>query len=85
MEFVVNCRKFDVAMFIMVVYIQKSENYRTVSLTSVVSKLLEKLIRDHMLELRVKYQIINKSQHGFFLARSYIPICYVSWKKLQSG
>ena len=36
----------------------KSENYRPVSLTSVVCKLLETLIRDHMVEFLVKQ--INK-------------------------
>ena len=43
----------------------KSENYRPVSLTSVVYKLFETLIRDHMVEFLVKHQLINTSQHGF--------------------
>ena len=34
----------------------KPENYRPVSLTSVVSKLLETLIRDHMVEFLVKHK-----------------------------
>ena len=39
----------------------KPENYRPVSLTSVVCKLLETLIRDHMVEFLVKHKlIINK-------------------------
>ena len=42
------------------------ENYRPVSLTSVVCKLLDTLIRDHMVEFLVKH----KSQHGFLKARS---------------
>ena len=58
----------------------KPENYRPVSLTSVVCKLLEKLIRDHMVEFLVKHKLINKSQHGFLKA-----ISFVFWKKLQSG
>ena len=40
------------------------------SLTSVVCKLLETLIRDHMVEFLVKYKLINTSQHGFLKARS---------------
>ena len=43
----------------------KPENYRPASLTSVVCKLLETLIRDHMVEFFVlKHQLINTSQHG---------------------
>ena len=48
----------------------KSENYRPVSLTSVVCKLLEKLIRDHMVEFHLKHKLINTAQHGFLKARS---------------
>ena len=48
----------------------KPENYRPVSLTSVVCKLLETLIRDHMVEFLVKHNLINTSQHGFLKARS---------------
>ena len=44
----------------------KPENYRPVSLTSVICKLLETLIRDHMVE----HNLINTSQHGFIKARS---------------
>ena len=49
---------------------KKPENYRPVSLTSVVCKLLETLIRDHMVEFLVKHNLINTSQHGFLKARS---------------
>ena len=49
----------------------KPENYRPVSLTSVVCKLLETLIRDHMVEFLVKHQLINTSQHGFLKAGSW--------------
>ena len=47
----------------------KPENYRPVSLTSVVCKLLETLIREHMVEFIVKHKLINTSQHGFLKAR----------------
>ena len=48
----------------------KPENYRPVSLTSVLCKLLETLIRDHMVEFLVKHKLINTSQHGFLKSRS---------------
>ena len=44
----------------------KSENYRPVSLTSVICKLLERLIKDHLVDFLVKNKLINPSQHGFF-------------------
>ena len=40
------------------------------SLTSVVCKLLETLIRDHMVEFLVKHKLINTYQYGFIKARS---------------
>ena len=49
---------------------KKPDNYRPVSLTSVVCKLLETLIRDHMVEFLVKHKLINTCQHGFLKARS---------------
>ena len=48
----------------------KPENYRPVNLISVVCKLLETLIRDHMVEFLVKHKLINTYQHGFLKARS---------------
>ena len=48
----------------------KPENDRPVSLTSVVCKLLETLIRDHMVEFLVKHKLINTSEHRFLKARS---------------
>ena len=47
----------------------KVENYRPVSLTSVICKLLEKLIKDRMADFLVKHKLINPSQHGFLKAR----------------
>ena len=40
----------------------KPENYRLVSITSVVCKLLETLIRDHMVEFLVKHNLIKSKQ-----------------------
>ena len=57
----------------------KPENYRPVSLTSVICKLLETLIRDHMVEFLVKHKLINTSQHGFLKARSFLTnlLCFL--------
>ena len=43
----------------------KSVNYRPV-----ICKLLETIIRDHMMDFLVKHKLINPSQHGFLKARS---------------
>ena len=48
----------------------KSVNYRPVSFTSVICKLLETIIRDHMMDFLFKHTLINPSQHGFLRARS---------------
>ena len=57
----------------------KPENYRPVSLTSVVCKLLETLNRDHMVEFLIKHKSINTSQHWFLKARSCLTnlLCFV--------
>ena len=64
----------------------KPENYRPVSLTSVVCKLLETLIRDHMVEFLVKHKLINTSQHGFLKARSCLTnlLCFLD-HRVTSG
>ena len=48
----------------------KSDIYRPVSLKSVICKLLERLIKDHMVEFLVRHKLLNSSQHGFLKARS---------------
>ena len=57
----------------------KSENYRSVSLTSVICKLLERLIKDHMVDFLVKHTLLNSSQHGFLKARSCLTnmLCFL--------
>ena len=45
----------------------KSENYKPVSLTSVICKLLERLIKDHLVDFLVKNKWINPSQQLCFL------------------
>ena len=39
----------------------KSVNYRPVSLPSVICKLLETIIRDHMMDFLIKHRLINPS------------------------
>ena len=48
----------------------KSVNYRPVSLTSVICKVLDTIIRDHMMDFIIKHKLINPSQHGFLKAVS---------------
>ena len=57
----------------------KSENYRPVSLTSVICKLLERLSKDHMVDFLVKHKLLNSSQHGFLKARSCLTnmLCFL--------
>ena len=45
-------------------------NYRPVSLTSVVSKLMESVIRDLLMGHLITNNLISKKQHGFVPKRS---------------
>jgi hypothetical protein len=45
--------------------IDKPENYRPVSLTSIIGKIFESIIKDSIVEHLDKYNLIRKSQHGF--------------------
>ena len=57
----------------------KSVNYRPVSLTSLIYKLLETIIRDHMMDFLIIHKLINPSQHGFLKPRSCLTtlLCFV--------
>ena len=58
----------------------KSVNYRPVSLTSVICKLLETIIRDHMMDFLIKNnKLINPFQHGFLKAKSCLTnlLCFL--------
>ena len=57
----------------------KSDNYRPVSLKSVICKLLESLIKDHMVDFLVRHTLLNSSQHGFLKARSCLTnmLCFL--------
>ena len=48
----------------------KQENYRPVSLTSMISKLLERLIKYHIVDFLVRHTLLNSSQHGFLRLES---------------
>ena len=43
----------------------RPENYRPVSLTSIVGKLFESVIKDNIVEHLDKHSLIRSSQHGF--------------------
>lgn len=45
-------------------------NYRPVSLTSIVCKVMERIIKDSMVEHLMEYRVILNSQHGFTKGRS---------------
>ena len=57
----------------------KSDNYRPVSLKSVICKLLERLTKDHMVDFLVRHKLLNSYQHGFLKARSYLTnmLCFL--------
>jgi len=48
----------------------KPENYRPVSLTSIVGKMLESIIKDHITEHLDRFNLIESSQHGFTKGKS---------------
>jgi hypothetical protein len=48
----------------------KPENYRPISLTSIICKLLESIIKDHIVEHLDKFKLLHDSQHGFRKGRS---------------
>ena len=58
----------------------KSENYRSVSLTSVFDKLLERLIKDHVVDFLIRHTLLNPSESDIMLNK-YV----VFWKKSLSG
>ena len=57
----------------------KSVNYSPVSLALVICKLLETIIRDHMMDFLTKHKLINPSQHWFLKARSCLTnvLCFL--------
>ena len=49
---------------------EKPGNYRAVSLTLMVCKLLERFLKDRIYEYLEKYSLLTDSQHGFVKGRS---------------
>ncbi|XP_065683341.1 uncharacterized protein LOC136096115 [Hydra vulgaris] len=47
-------------------------NYRPVSLTSIVGKVMERIIKDHMMVFLIENNLISKEQHGFVNNKSCI-------------
>ena len=60
----------------------KSKNYRPMSLISVICKLLERLIKDHMVDFLVRPKLLNPSQHGFLKARSCLTNMLCFWEEI---
>jgi len=48
----------------------KPENYRPVSLTSIVGKMLESIVKDHIVSHLHRFNLIKSSQHGFTKGKS---------------
>ena len=48
----------------------RSENYRPISFTSVPGKIMERLVRDEIVNHMKQNQLFSKSQHGFLAGRS---------------
>ena len=46
------------------------ENYRPISLTSVICKLFERIVTEQMLDYLRKYNLITRHQHGFLSQHS---------------
>ena len=65
----------------------KSVNYRLVSLTAVICKLLETIIMDHMMDFLIKHKLINPSQHVFLKARSCLTnlLCFFGRNNQMGG
>ena len=49
------------------------------NLTSLICKLLERLIKDHMVDFLVRHKLLNASQYGFLKARSCLAnmLCFL--------
>ena len=48
----------------------KAENYRPISLTSIPCKIMESILRDHIVDYLTVHELIKSTQHGFIARRS---------------
>ena len=55
-----------------IVKTSQAQNYRSVSLTSVICKTLERIIRDHLIDHIDKIKLFSDKQYGFIKRRSTI-------------
>ena len=64
---------------------QDPENYRPISLTSVLSKVMEKFVRDAIREHLMENDLLSQQQHGFIPGKStssQMLECFEEWSKL---
>ena len=57
-------------------------NYRPVGLTSQLSKIFEKIVREHMLDFFEKKNVLNDTQHGFRKGRSCVSQLIQHFEKI---
>ena len=65
-----------------------SENYRPVSIISIVGKLMESIARDNLVAHMYKKNLISEKQHGFVPKKNCMTnllICLEKWTKLQDN
>nr|CAH8820128.1 unnamed protein product [Trichobilharzia regenti] len=53
-------------------------NYRPINITPVISRIMEKVIKDQMSDYFLKHKLINLSQHGFLKKRSCVT-CHIDF------
>ena len=61
------------------------ENYRPISITSVISKLMESIVRDSIVSHMMKHNLLNDDQHGFVPGRdctTQLLICMEDWTNM---
>ena len=60
----------------------KKENYRQISRTSIISKIVEKIVTSTVVSFWIEHQLLNPSQFGYLKGRSTVSqllSCYNNW------
>ena len=60
-------------------------NYRPINITSVVSKIMESIVRDEIVAHMMKHNLLTNDQHGFVPGRDCITqllLCLVEWTNM---